>query len=130
MRPVATSQAKKSKTTIISMFFPIMNPEVFMKLESIVLIENRLQQNSTQMYFENIDLDCNEFYVPVGDYTQPIGFLKFKQIAKKGCFELSSLESLDCHNPYPQFSLSGVLYSRQAALEAHQSLTVYSQGVS
>ncbi|USA54603.1 hypothetical protein NDN13_05260 [Acinetobacter sp. C32I] len=100
-----------------------------MKLENIVLIENRLHQNSTQIYFENINQDCEEFYVPVGNYTKPIGFLKFKQIAKKGRFELSSLESLDCHNPYPQFSLSGVLYSRQAALEANQSLTVYVQEI-
>lgn len=52
IRPVATSQAKNSKTTIISIFFPILIPEVFMKLESIVLIENRLHQNSTQIYFE------------------------------------------------------------------------------
>ncbi|WHP06335.1 hypothetical protein QLH32_02375 [Acinetobacter corruptisaponis] len=71
-----------------------------MKLDNIVLIENRLKINSTQIYLENIDIDCEEFYVPVGDYTQTIGFLKFKQIAKKGCFELSSLESPDCHNPY------------------------------
>ncbi|WP_081402748.1 hypothetical protein [Acinetobacter sp. neg1] len=98
-----------------------------MKLENIVFVENRLHENSTQMHIENIDLDCNEFYVPVGDYTQPIGFLKFKQIAKKGCFELSELVSLDCPNPNPQFSLSGVLYSRQKAIEAHQSICAYQQ---
>ncbi len=112
---------------IISIFRDILIPEVFMKIENIVFIENRLYPNSTQIYFENIQLDCKEFYVPVGDYTQPIGFLKFKQIAKKGCFELSSLETQDCHNPYPQFSLSGVLYSRQEALAAHQSLIAYVQ---
>ncbi|KCX76188.1 hypothetical protein J567_4136, partial [Acinetobacter baumannii 754286] len=50
-----------------------------MKLENIVIIENRLFQNSTQIYFENFPFDGDEFYVPVGDYTKPIGFLKFKQ---------------------------------------------------
>ncbi|MBD0209175.1 hypothetical protein IAF39_11735, partial [Acinetobacter baumannii] len=53
-----------------------------MKLENIVIIENRLFQYSTQIYFENFPFDGDEFYVPVGDYTKPIGFLKFKQIAK------------------------------------------------
>lgn len=104
--------------------------EVFMKLENIVIIENRLFQNSTQIYFENISFNGDEFYVPIGDYTKPIGFLKFKQIAKAGCFELSELVSLDCPNPNPQFSLSGVLYSRQKAIEAHQSICAYQQAVS
>ncbi len=98
-----------------------------MKIETLLLIENRLSECSTQIYIENLDCDYNELYVPVGDYTKPIGYLKFKQIAKKGCFELSSLENLDYPNPHPQFSLSGVLYSRQAALEAHQSLSAYVQ---
>lgn len=98
-----------------------------MKIETLLLVENRLSDCSTQIYIENIDTDHNEFYVPVGDFTQPIGYLKFKQIAKEGCFELSSLESQDCPNPHPQFSLSGVLYSRQAALGAHQSLSAYVQ---
>lgn len=98
-----------------------------MKLENLLLVQSRLNDCSTQVYIENIDVDHNEFYVPVGDYTHPIGYLKFKQIAKEGCFELSSLENLDCPNPHPQFSLSGVLYSRQAALEAHQSLSAYAQ---
>lgn len=98
-----------------------------MKLENLLLVQSRLNDCSTQVYIENIEVDHNEFYVPVGDYNHPIGYLKFKKIAKEGCFELSSLESLDCPNPHPQFSLSGVLYSRQAALEAHQSLSVYAQ---
>ena len=92
-----------------------------MRGDILLLVENRLSECSTQIYIEELDCNDNEFYVPVGDYTQPIGYLKFKQIAKEGCFELSSLESLDCPNPHPQFSLSGVLYSRQAALESYQS---------
>ena len=101
-----------------------------MKINNLVFIPNRLNERSTQIYIEDIDTDYDEFYVPVGDYNQPIGYLKFKQIAKEGCFELSSLENLDYPNPHPQFSLSGVLYSRQAALEAHQSLSAYAQPVS
>lgn len=96
-----------------------------MKLESLVLIENRLYENSTQLYFENFMVDVDEFFVPVGDYTKPIGYLKFKQISKKYCFELSELVSLDYPSPSPQFSLSGVLYSRQKALEAHQVICAY-----
>ncbi len=102
----------------------------FMKLENIVIIENRLFQNSTQIYFENFPFDGDEFYVPVGDYTKPIGYLKFKQISTAGCFELSELVSLDYPNPNPQFSLSGVLYSRKKALEAHQLICAYQQAVS
>lgn len=101
-----------------------------MKINNLVFIPNRLSDCSTQIYIEDMDVDHDEFYVPVGDYTHPIGYLKFKQIAKEGCFELSSLENLDYPNPHPQFSLSGVLYSRQAALEAHQSLSAYAQPVS
>ncbi len=100
-----------------------------MKLESLVLIGGRLFENSTQLYFENFPFNGDEFYVPVGDYTKPIGFLKFKQIAKPGCFELSELVSLDYPSPNPQFSLSGVLYSRQKAIEAHQSICAYQQAV-
>lgn len=101
-----------------------------MKLENIVLIENRLHENSTQVYFENINFDVSEFFVPVGNYTKPIGYLKFKQISKKGCFELSELVSLDYPNPHPQLSLSGVLYSRRRAIAAHQSICAYQQGLS
>ena len=100
-----------------------------MKLETLVLIENRLHPNSTQVYLEHIKEDVPEFFVPVGDYTQPIGYLRFKNIAKKGCFELSSLESLDYPNPHPQFSLTGVLYSRRAALEAHRVISAYQQEI-
>lgn len=100
-----------------------------MKTKTLLLVENRLNECSTQIYIEDIDTEHDEFYVPVGDYTHPIGYLKFKQIAKEGCFELSSLENLDYPNPHPQFSLSGVLYSRQAALEAHQSLSAYAHSV-
>lgn len=102
---------------------------VSMKLECLVLIENRLHQNSTQIYLEHIKEDVPEFFVPIGDHTKPIGYLRFKNIAKKGCFELSSLENLDCPNPHPQFSLTGVLYSRLAALEAHHVISVYQQGI-
>ncbi|OTU28503.1 hypothetical protein CAT59_08095 [Acinetobacter pittii] len=101
-----------------------------MKIENLIFIKNRLFSNSTQIYFEDIPLECDEFYVPVGNYTKLIGFLKFKKIARKGCFELSELVSLDYPNPNPQFSLSGVLYSRQKAIEAHQSICAYQQAVS
>lgn len=94
-----------------------------MKLECLVLVENRLHENSTQFYFENFSFDGDEFYVPVGNYIQPIGYMKFKRMAKdvkQGCFELTALVNLDYPNPNPKVSLTGVLYSRQAALEAQK----------
>ncbi len=103
--------------------------EVSMKIQTMVLMTDRLHPLSTQIYLEHIEEDVAEFFVPIGDYTKPIGYLKFKQIAKKGCFELSSLESLDYPNPHPQFSLSGVLYSRQAALEANRAISAYQQAI-
>lgn len=98
-----------------------------MKLECLVLVENRLHENSTQLYFENLMVDVDEFFVPVGNYTQPIGYLKFKRMAKEiksGCFELNALVSLDYPNPNPQISLTGVLYSRRKAIEAQRQLDV------
>lgn len=100
-----------------------------MKIQTMVLLDNRLHENSTQIYLEHIDTDVVEFYVPVGDFNKPIGYLKFKNISKKYCFELSSLENLDHPNPHPQFSLSGVLYSRQAALEANHAISAYQQAI-
>lgn len=97
-----------------------------MKLESIVFVENRLHENSTQLYFENLDFTGDEFYVPVGNYTQPIGYLKFKRTGAPTlrCFELTELVSLDYPNPNPQISLTGVLYSRKKAIEVQRQFDV------
>lgn len=94
-----------------------------MKLDNLVLVENRLYENSTQLYLEGIELDTDEFFVPVANYTINIGYLKFKRMAKgikKGCFELTALERPDYPNPNPQLSLTGVLYSRKEAIEAQK----------
>ena len=96
-----------------------------MKVENLIFIENRLHQDSTQIYLENIEFNGDVFFIPVGNYNNPIGFLKFKNIAKKGCFELAELVPLDYPNPNPKLSLSGVLYSRQKAIEAHQSINSF-----
>ena len=94
-----------------------------MKIENIVLIESRLYENSTQIYLENVSFDGDEFYVPIGNYTKPIGYLQFKRMAKDvkaGCFELNQLIPLDYPNPNPKLSLTGVLYSRQEAIQAQK----------
>lgn len=103
-----------------------------MKLECLVLVENRLYENSTQLYFENFMIHVDEFFVPVGNYKQPIGYLKFKRMAKDvktGCFELTALESLDYPNPNPKVSLTGVLYSQQGAREAQKLFDSFDQMV-
>ena len=103
-----------------------------MKINNIVLVENRLHKDSTQIYLEDVGFSGDIFFVPVGDYTKPIGYLKFKKIAKnvkKDCFELSGLVGLDYPNPNPKLSLSGVLYPRQKAIEAHQAVCSYQESV-
>lgn len=98
-----------------------------MKLESIIFVENRLHKNSTQIYFEDFNFEGDEFYVPIGNYTQPIGYLKFKRMAKEvksGCFELTALVSQDYPNPNPQISLTGVLYSRRKAISVQRQFDV------
>lgn len=98
-----------------------------MMLNTMVFVKDRLYENSTQLYLEDFSFDGDEFFVPVGNRKQPIGYLRFKLTEKAKCFELQSLENLDYPNPNPQLSLSGVAYSRQAALEAHQALSAYVQ---
>ena len=94
-----------------------------MKIENIIFVENRLHENSTQIYFEDLPFNGDIFFIPVGNYTKPIGFLKFKRMAKGvklGCFELTELVSQDYPNPNPKLSLTGVLYSRRAAIAAQK----------
>lgn len=99
-----------------------------MKCASATLtFTNRRLDFSTQIYIESLYFNNDGFYVPGGDCTKPTGSPRLKKIAKEGRFELSSLENLDYPNPHPQFSLLGALYSRQAALEAYQSLSAYAQ---
>lgn len=101
-----------------------------MKLRSIVFVKNKSYEKPTRIYLEKLNVNDDEFYLPVENRSHLVGYLKFKKTTKKGCFELSELVSQDYPNPNPQLSLSGVLYSRQEALEADQLIGTYQLTVS
>lgn len=101
-----------------------------MKLDNMIFMENRVQEGSSQVYIEDKKIDADVFYTPIADDKSVIGYLKFEKAGTiEGCFQLVSLENQDYPNPYPQFSLSGVLYSRKEALLSHQLMTSYVQGL-
>lgn len=92
---------------------------VYMQLHNAIFVDGRITANSTQIYLENITVDSDFFFVPVGDYQRLIGYLRFDRFCVKypdskadfNCFELGGLEPLDHQNPHPQLCLSGVLRS-------------------
>lgn len=101
-----------------------------MKLETIVLVAGRSAPNGLELYLPGVAPNIrDEFATPVYVYTELIGYLIFKRITLD-TFQLVKLHSADSQSPYPIVPLTGVLYSRQAALEAHQSLSSYLQGLS
>lgn len=61
-------------------------------------------------------LDCGNLY------------LEFTRI-NQDTFQLKQAHSVNSLTPHPVVSWSGVLWTRQAALECHQSLTAYAQGL-
>ena len=56
-------------------------------------------------------------------------FLEFSRI-NQDTFQLIRSHLADSPSPHPVISWSGVLWTRQAALEANQSLIAYSQAIS
>lgn len=100
---------------------------VSMKLNNIVIIQDRKQNNSSE-FFIDVEITEDEFYVPIAREDVVIGYLQFKRDFQK-TFGLSGLLTNCCQNPYPIVSMSGVLYSRQAALEANEALTSYVRAV-
>ena len=72
-----------------------------------------------------VELKTNQdtFFVDVGNL-----YLEFSRTCQD-TFQLVKSHSVDSLNLHPVISWSGVLWTRQAALEAHQSLTAYAQGV-
>lgn len=96
-----------------------------MKLNNLIFLNN--PTHLTQIYIENVDIEEDEFFVPIGKHLV-VGYLLFKR-AEKAAFALESLIQADYPNPHPQLLLSGVLYSRQEALEAQRSLIAYQQGL-
>ncbi len=62
-----------------------------------------------------------------------IGWLRFDCVAinqnGSGDYLLNGLRLASETPPYPVISLSGVLWSRRAAIEAHRSISAYQQGL-
>lgn len=71
-----------------------------MQLHNAIFVDGRITANSTQIYLENITVDSDFFFVPVGDYQRLIGYLRFDRFCVKypdskvdfNCFELGGLE--------------------------------------
>lgn len=105
---------------------------VDMRLHDIVLMANRIGNNGTQMYVE-IDTPHDIVFVPVGDYRQIIGYLRFDRFCVKypdsevdfNCFELAELSPKSHPNPNPQLCLSGVLKSSVAHFSKYQAEIAY-----
>ena len=101
------------------------------KPTAMVLLPGRRFPLSTEMCLE-IKADIDEFYIAIGcvdSKASVIGYMKFSATStSKGSlrtFALSEVLPADSPVPSPVISLSGVLWTRQAALEAHQAISVF-----
>lgn len=77
--------------------------------------------------FEGVDILGDEFALSAGDGK---GWLVFQRVSPgRATFQLLKLLRPCDPNPYPQVSSPGVLWSRQAVLEASQCIASYQAGV-
>ena len=76
---------------------------------------------------EGVDIEIDEFSLSAG---QEKGWLVFQRVSScPSTFQLLKLLPPCAPNPYPQVSVRGVLWSRQAALEAHQDICAYQAAI-
>lgn len=73
--------------------------------------------------YVDVKTEHDTFLVDIGNQ-----YLEFSRIVQD-TFQLVQSHSVDYLSPHPVVSWSGVLWTRQAALECHQSLTAYVQGL-
>lgn len=78
--------------------------------------------------------DAQSFWLQV----QQVGWLRFERVTAPSCGIVSQtsswiateMRSGPCPDPHQSVSWSGVLWTRRAALEAHQAICAYQQAVS
>ena len=73
--------------------------------------------------YVDLKTEHDTFFVDVGNL-----YLEFSR-TYRDTFQLVQSHSVDSPNLHPIISWSGVLWTRQAALEANQSLISYHQGL-
>src|SRR5690625_536133 len=75
---------------------------------------------------EGVCLTHDEFSISVGEGK---GWLVFRRVNQcQASYQLLKLLLPHDPNPYPKVSLQRVLWTRQAALEAHQCISAYQAG--
>ncbi|MGK5031485.1 hypothetical protein [Janthinobacterium sp. MDT1-19] len=103
-----------------------------MQPTALMTMSNRAFLGSTESYLA-MKTDLAEFWLALGRQgtAEPIGYARYVRCADAdqtivdvitGTFELSELISADSPRPHPIVSLSGVLWTRRAALEADATI--------
>ena len=91
--------------------------------EAIEMIESVLINPPKKGVYVDIKTAHDTIWLDVGNL-----YLEFSRITQD-TFQLVQSHSVDYPVQHPVVSWSGVLWTRQAALEAHQSLIAYHQGI-
>jgi len=106
------------------------------KPQAIVFIGNRRFPGSTELCVA-LEIDKSEFCVALSDMDsfgkgKSLGYLRFIQYGTEvilgktvGRFVLTEVLPAGSQVPCPVISLSGVLWSRLAAIEAHRSISSF-----
>ena len=102
----------------------------------LVMIPDRRFLGSSELYLY-VDTGLAEFCTTIGmkeNGNQPIAHIRWVRVGfenvcsrTQGIFRLTEVLPANSPVPCPILSLSGVLWTRQAALEAHQSISSYQE---
>lgn len=100
-----------------------------LKPVSLVLLAGRVFPGATETYMA-MDTPLASFWLALGctGSDKAIGYARYERRGeevvtgvRQGLFELTEVLPAGCPAPHPTISLSGVLWTRRAALEAEQS---------
>ena len=95
--------------------------------KAVIRPEALVLQATNGPVLEGLDIEHDEFSLSVG---QGKGWLIFQRVnSSPSSFQLLKLLPPYAPHPYPQVSLRGVLWSRRAALEAHQGICAYQAAI-
>lgn len=107
--------------------------------DCLVMIPERCFPGASELFLYMVT-ELEEFCIAIGSKekgTEPVGYMRWRRTGfeticsmKKGIFRLTEVLQANSPVPCPILSLSGVLWTRQAALEAHQSISSYQAAIS
>jgi hypothetical protein len=116
------------------MYQPIGSGPDELKPSCLVMMPGRRFAGSTELYVY-AETDQQEFVVAIGSHNldgKAIGYARFVRCGEEiinqttqGLFELREVLSASSPVPHPVVSLSGVLWTRRAALEADRAIGAY-----